>query len=133
MKSKKIDKKKLCVAFDGYSASGKSLGAKLISKKYKLKLLNSGLLYRYAAYLILKNKPNRKIPFLRKKFATLYYSDSIVLFFKIGIQGVTRWVHTPSSTQDPLKYTLFKNYLSLVKFPYSLVNRGIPVKYTGSL
>ena len=73
MKSKKIDKKKLCVAFDGYSASGKSLGAKLISKKYKLKLLNSGLLYRYAAYLILKNKPNRKIPFLRKKFATLNY------------------------------------------------------------
>ena len=73
MKSKKIDKKKLCVAFDGYSASGKSLGAKLISKKYKLKLLNSGLLYRYAAYLILKNKPNRTIPFLRKKFATLNY------------------------------------------------------------
>ena len=32
----KIDKKKLCLAFDGFSASGKSLGAKLISKKYKL-------------------------------------------------------------------------------------------------
>ena len=67
MKLKKIDKKKLCLAFDGFSASGKSLGAKLISKKYKLNLLNSGLLYRYAAYLIIKNKPKRKIPFLKKK------------------------------------------------------------------
>ena len=73
MKSKEINKKKLCLAFDGFSASGKSLGAKLISKKYKLKLLNSGLLYRYAAFLILKNKPNKKISFLRKKFATLNY------------------------------------------------------------
>ena len=73
MKSKKIDKKKLCVAFDGYSASGKSLGAKLISKKYKLKLLNSGLLYRYAALLILKNKPKKKIIFLKKKFSKLNY------------------------------------------------------------
>ena len=73
MKLKKIDKKKLCLAFDGFSASGKSLGAKLISKKYKLKLLNSGLLYRYAAYLILKNKPKKKISFIKKKISTLNY------------------------------------------------------------
>ena len=73
MKSKKIDKNRLCLAFDGFSASGKSLGAKLISKKYKLKLLNSGLLYRYAAFLILNNKPKKKIPFLRKKFTKLNY------------------------------------------------------------
>jgi cytidylate kinase len=72
LKLKKIDNnKKLCLAFDGFSASGKSLGAKLISKKYKLKLLNSGLLYRYAAYLILKNKPKKKITFLKKKFTKL--------------------------------------------------------------
>ena len=72
MKLKKIDsKKKLCLAFDGFSASGKSLGAKLIAKKYKLKLLNSGLLYRYAAYLILKNTPKNKITFLKKKFIKL--------------------------------------------------------------
>ena len=73
MRLKKVNKKKLCLAFDGFSASGKSLGSKLISKKYRLKLLNSGLLYRYAAFLILKNKPNRKIPFLKKKFSKLNY------------------------------------------------------------
>ena len=73
MKLKKINKRELRVAFDGFSASGKSLGAKLISKRYSLKLLNSGLLYRFAAFLILKNKPNKKIPFLKKKFARLNY------------------------------------------------------------
>ena len=73
MKSKKINKKQLRLALDGFSASGKSLGAKLISKKYKLRLLNSGLLYRYAAFLILKNKPKRKISFLKKKFTKLNY------------------------------------------------------------
>ena len=73
MKLKKIDKKKLCLAFDGFSASGKSLGAKLISRKYNLNLLNSGLLYRYVAFLILKNKPKRKIHFLKKKFTKLNY------------------------------------------------------------
>ncbi len=66
-------KQKLRVAFDGYSASGKSLGAKLIAKKYKLKLLNSGLLYRYAAFLILKNKPKNKINFIKKKFKKFNY------------------------------------------------------------
>ena len=36
-----------------------------IARKYKLKLLNSGLLYRYAAFLVLKNtqlaKPRSKV------------------------------------------------------------------------
>ncbi len=75
MKLKNFSQKKLYVALDGFSASGKSLGAKLISKKYKLHLLNSGLLYRFAAFLILKYKPKKKIPFLRKKFKKLNYKN----------------------------------------------------------
>ena len=39
--------KSLRIACDGEAASGKSTGAKLVSKKYKLFLINSGLLYRY--------------------------------------------------------------------------------------
>ena len=73
MKLKKNNIKKIRLAFDGFSASGKSLGAKLIAKKYKLRLLNSGLLYRYAAFLILKNNPKKKIHFLKKKFKKLNY------------------------------------------------------------
>ena len=79
MNLKKANKKKLCLAFDGFSASGKSLGAKLIAKKYKLKLLNSGLLYRYAAFLIIKNKPKKKIDFLKKKFSKLNYKHLTLL------------------------------------------------------
>ncbi len=65
--------KSIQISCDGGAATGKSTGAKMISKKYKLKFLSSGLLYRYASYLVLKNKPNNKIKFLRKKFNKLDY------------------------------------------------------------
>ena len=67
-------RKKLIIACDGEAASGKSTGAKLISKKYKLLLVNSGLLYRYASKLLLKDKPKKVIPFLKKKFKNISYN-----------------------------------------------------------
>ena len=65
--------KNLVISCDGGAASGKTTGAKLISKKYNLKFLSSGLLYRYAAYLLLKKKTRNKIFFLKKKFKNLNY------------------------------------------------------------
>tara|TARA_B100001027_G_scaffold215636_1_gene190010 strand:- start:1149 stop:1781 length:633 start_codon:yes stop_codon:yes gene_type:complete len=65
--------KSLIIACDGEAASGKSTGAKLISRKYKLLLVNSGLLYRYASKLIIENNPKKKIPFLKKKFKKINY------------------------------------------------------------
>ena len=62
---------KISIAADGSAASGKTTGAKRISKKYGFKFLSSGLLYRYASYLLLKNDPSNKIQFLKKKFKTL--------------------------------------------------------------
>jgi len=59
---------KLVVAADGSAASGKTTGAKLISKKYGLKFLSSGLLYRYASFQLLKHKPRNTIVFLKKIF-----------------------------------------------------------------
>ena len=53
--------KKLIIACDGESASGKSTAAKLVSKKYKILLINSGLLYRYCSKLIIKEKPKNLI------------------------------------------------------------------------
>ena len=44
------------IAIDGSSASGKTTGSKIISKKFKFKLLSSGKLYRYLALKIIKNK-----------------------------------------------------------------------------
>ena len=65
--------KKLVISCDGGAASGKTTGARLISKKYNLKFLSSGLLYRYAAYLLLKTNIKNKIFFLKKKFKNLNY------------------------------------------------------------
>ncbi len=67
-------KKNLIIACDGEAASGKSTGAKLISKKYKLLLINSGLLYRYASKLLLKDRPANIIPYLKKKFKNISYN-----------------------------------------------------------
>ena len=68
MKNKKIQ-----IACDGGAATGKSTGAKMISKKYKLKFLSSGLLYRYASYLFIKYNPKNEISFLKDKIKKLNY------------------------------------------------------------
>ena len=64
----------LQISCDGGAATGKSTGAMQISKKYKLKFLSSGLLYRYASFLILKNQPKNISNFLKKKFKNLNYN-----------------------------------------------------------
>jgi len=66
---------KLIIACDGESASGKSTAAKLISKKYKLLLINSGLLYRFGSKLLIKYKPRNPISFLNKKFKNISYKS----------------------------------------------------------
>ena len=65
--------KPLRIACDGESASGKSFASKAIGRKYGLFVLNSGLAYRYASFLITKHKPKKIIPFLKKKFKNLNY------------------------------------------------------------
>ena len=65
--------RKFQISCDGGAATGKSTGAEMISKKYKLKFLSSGLLYRYAAFIIIKHKPKNKIRALREKFKKLNY------------------------------------------------------------
>jgi len=65
--------KRLIIACDGESASGKSTAAKLVSKRYKLLLLNSGLIYRYCSKIIIENDPKNIIPFLKKKLKKTSY------------------------------------------------------------
>ena len=67
--------KKLIIACDGESASGKSTAAKLVSKKYKLLLINSGLLYRYCSKVVIQHNPKNIISFLKKKFKTISYKE----------------------------------------------------------
>ena len=69
----KYKDKSFQVSCDGGGATGKSTGAKMLSKKYDLKFLSSGLLYRYASFLILKHNPKDKVNFIKKKFIGLNY------------------------------------------------------------
>ena len=73
MQNLKLKNKSIQISCDGGAATGKSTGAKMIAKKYNLKFLSSGLLYRYASYLILKNNPKNKVKFLNLKFKNLNY------------------------------------------------------------
>ena len=67
------------ISCDGGASTGKSTGAKMISKKYNLKFLSSGLLYRYASFLLIKYKPKNKIIFLKNKFKKLNQKNLIRL------------------------------------------------------
>ena len=69
----KYKTKDIKISCDGGAATGKSTGAKMIAKKYKLEFLSSGLLYRYAGYMILKRKPKNKIKFLKLIFKSMDY------------------------------------------------------------
>ena len=46
---------KFSIAIDGGSASGKTTGSKIIAKRFKMKFLSSGALYRYCALKIIEN------------------------------------------------------------------------------
>ena len=70
-----IKNKKLIIACDGESASGKSTAAKMIAKKYKLLLVNSGLIYRFCSKLLIQKKPKNDIKFLKNKFKNFSYKS----------------------------------------------------------
>tara|TARA_B100000989_G_scaffold231327_1_gene178131 strand:+ start:3637 stop:4272 length:636 start_codon:yes stop_codon:yes gene_type:complete len=52
--------KKIIITIDGPAASGKEKISKYISKKWKLKHLDSGILYRRLAFIFMKNKVDIK-------------------------------------------------------------------------
>ena len=54
------------IAVDGGSASGKTTGGKLIAKKFKMKFLSSGNLYRFCALKILQNENKYTVRFVNK-------------------------------------------------------------------
>ena len=70
-----VKSKKLIIACDGESASGKSTASKLVSKKYNLLLINSGLLYRYCSKMIIEHKPKNNIKFLKNKLKKMTYKN----------------------------------------------------------
>ena len=71
---KKLNKKIVFkIAADGSSGSGKTTAGKLISKKFDMKFLSSGALYRFCALKILKNKNVYNIKFINKISQTINF------------------------------------------------------------
>ena len=95
---------RLVVAADGSAASGKTTGAKHISKKYGLKFLSSGLLYRYASHQLLIHKPKNKISFLKKSFNNF----SLKKLDKINL-------HTPEISEHTSFIAKQKNIRNILK------------------
>ena len=58
---------KLLVTCDSGAGAGKTTASKFLSKKFKLQLLTSGLLYRYTAYKLIKSKKNVNDNYFLKK------------------------------------------------------------------
>ena len=100
----KLKSKTFQIACDGGAATGKSTGAKMISKKYNLKFLSSGMLYRYASYLIIKFNPKKKISFLKKKFKNLNHNS----IYKINL-------HTPVISQKTTEIAKTKKIREILK------------------
>ena len=100
----KFVNKKIQISCDGGGATGKSTGAKMIAKKYKLKFLSSGLLYRYAAFLLLKHKPKNQIIFLKRKFKKLNYKK----LDKISL-------HTPKISKKTSSIAKINNVRKILK------------------
>jgi len=94
------------IACDGGAATGKSTGAKMIARKYNLKFLSSGLLYRYSSFLILKHKPKNKIAFLRKKFRKL----NIKTLNKINLQSPKISEHSAKIAKINSLRKILKNF-----------------------
>ncbi len=100
----KLKDKSIKISCDGGAATGKYTGARLISKKYRLKFLSSGLLYRYASYEILKNNPKNKITFLKKKFR------------KIDLNKINnKNLHTPLISEYSAKIAKISNVRNILK------------------
>ncbi len=106
----------LQITCDGGASTGKSTGAKLIAKKYKLAFLSSGLLYRYAGYLIIKYNPKNNTNFLKKKFKNLNYKK----LAKLNL-------HTPkisALTADIAKVKKIRNILKIYQKNFIKKNKN---------
>ena len=102
---------KLIISCDGGAASGKTTGARKISKKFGLKFLSSGLLYRYVSYQLIKNKPKNRINFIKNCFKKLNLSNlNKINLHTTRISEYTSIIAKEKKIRDILK--LFQNKFS---------------------
>ena len=115
----KFRNKPLRIACDGESASGKSLASKLIGRKYNLFVLNSGIAYRYASYLIIKRRPKKTISFLKKKFRNLNYKK----IYRLNLHSQEISNHVVNLAKKKNVRTIIRNFQKKIinKYPRIVV------------
>ena len=77
-----IKKIKFKISADGSSASGKTTASKLIAKKFKMRFLSSGILYRFCALKTIENNNKYNAKLIKKivKSITLKKLDNKKLY-----------------------------------------------------
>ena len=119
----KLKNKILRITCDGGAATGKSTGAKLLAKKYKLAFLSSGLLYRYAAYLNLRYKPKNEIFFeidLTKNPCSMSLRKNEILDFSLIF----------IKHANPLTYYIFSVFKKFIPHKIQILLRKALLKKT---
>ena len=112
---------KFSIAIDGSSASGKTTGSKIISKKFKFKLLSSGKLYRYLAYKIIKNKNKYDQKYIRnqsKKITLLKLKNK-----KLNSPQITR-LSSIIATKKCIRNELKKFQIDFIKKNNKIIIEG---------
>ena len=96
---------KLLITCDSGAGAGKTTASKYLSNKFNLKLLTSGLLYRYIAYKLIINKKSEKDNFFLKKIAR-----------NINLNNIKkRNLYSPKITQLTSKIAKIKKVRQLLK------------------
>jgi len=112
---------KFSIAIDGSSASGKTTGSKIISKKFKFKLLSSGKLYRYLAYKIIKNNKKYDQKYIRnlsKKITLLKLKNK-----KLNSPQITR-LSSIIATKKYIRNELKKFQIEFIKKNNKVIIEG---------
>ena len=115
---------KFSIAIDGSSASGKTTGSKIISKKFKFKLLSSGKLYRYLAYKIIKNNKKYDQKYIRnqsKKITLLKLKNK-----KLNSPQITR-LSSIIATKKYIRNELKKFQIDFIKKNTKVIIEGLDI------
>ena len=105
-------KKKIIVAIDGPSSSGKSTIAKLVAKHFNFTYIDSGSIYRAVTYLAIKNKLIKTGKINVVSLLDLLNNCSISFSFNLNNQNVIKLNNL--SIEKEIRTSEISNHVSLV-------------------
>lgn len=107
--------KKLIITIDGPAYSGKSSAAKLLAEEFNYYYINSGLLYRAIAYILIKklNLSLEKVKFIEKKELCKILNINNISYKYKNFKDATIYYNNQSITSY-LKATRVSNWASVL-------------------